>query len=1781
MSLLGDLSNFVGGIFNPNQKKKQPQQPVRTTASPAPRPNPAPMNTPFAVPGARQQTPALNPAVTSPTQPKPSKTPLQTAQGVTDSLADPDTFLNHFNSSSVYDQRTLRSQLESVAGQKDFTAPADISRSQKARAYLDSIDKSGVKASGNVITFGQDLVKGINDTFATPVNSIADTVQQSARRDKVNALVKANPNLSPAAVANAAQSIYKNSIDTTVNVDDPNNIRTGKRSIADFAGKTLGEGADVGLAVANPASGAALWKTAAGSLAKKGIEATGANIAKEYAKLAVGSTLTQTAAATGSDALNGRPVDPQSIATNLLATVGGEAAGVVFDAAGRAFKRSPNGKLTKATPTDIQESVGSTVKNVSDEGLVQWRNQVAAKANGGDVAAKNTLPTIEAEIASRASKAGPTPEGEQTVKAPESVLSDEQRKVYQEAAQSNNETVRSTANELLGNESRTPTTPSPEVPQQTTVPKVLNDADKAQVLAKMEEMRAGGRTGEVVNPETAAAQARTEVATKVAALSDTDFVKQISDRYGLQPATTARLMKQTTKADLFNKLEDNSEFIRGADVPDAAATSILKKAVSAGDKNPTNAALKNNITEQRLAAETAPTDTVTPQTEAPRVSSAAPAVNDSPLGNIVKDHYADPSKKVDFEDAIRLGESVAAETDKAFKAIGSDTATVFAKVQELARELSNAKITPGKVADREVEKLMKEFGLTDAEIGVMKNVSQEMSVIRDRAKASGRKVDGGDLGRLYLPQRDVTRGESMGSLLDGFVSERPGNEIRRTNAIELKNLDYSSSTVGSYITRYADKRAAQVQNIAKSLEGTYGSKDVPMDPTIVHRTANEIANVQDRINGSKKRAFGTTTNRVNSSAEFSKIGKGLGLEQTVVTAKPGHELEIGNRVNGVQINNVPAGDYMGLNQYRDAGAYTSSQAEAHAGDRSGFVDAVQERLRTGYDLPEEKRQAFIDALEPYRDDLLNEGNISDELFAGRVQRIYEKAANEQFIHKSMTTDIKDARLNRDISDLANQHLRGGTIKDSVGSQAVRAINMTRNSAFRKLNVSSAMNELSDLPSFVNTFGITNMQWKPDFSTLERYAQSGVDPASQPFLRELAEAGGNAGKVRAAVTKALKTANDATNFYHAVEHYKAAVALSTAEKVAKDEGLTGDALTARVLDDYRKVALPVDNFSRTFVDHAPLLTQYLGWQLRNTAKEAKQLTGQFDAGILRNKSVMGRVARNAYANIPAKTVLWLGMNGLKATPLITALGLTDFTGMSGGDFSGIDEKDKNQLDGFVNWAGNTFTFASLPADMYDEWRISQLNEEHKNDDYNPYAKHNATDAFGQALLSNSIPGYGQISKTQKAADEQNRGFTQSGASSTSPVTGQQTNDGRVKYATGSDPFSTAQGLIFGNGSTGAGRQYSGDESAIQQVTEGKNPLEAGLNSLKTDGSVNNIVQGATGKGTRDYQSPLSSSTIDGGYNKAARDDYSEAEAKYGKGSAKAKSVLDGWVSLGRKYNSVLKDFQKNDPGGYSAWQKSMGDDVISPEKWDIYQSHPEVFQFAKSQKALENRDLGRPIDPIFKLNNTAQIKDILFLRSAATGDDKERREILKATAPWYNQFTKDQSDYYDKLESNGSGGGGSDKSSDRVKAYNTLGKNEPQQPDLVKQYYQVKNDKGDDAAKAFYKANGDALSGAFDSYKQSQFDWTNKRRALEGHDPLDYDTFTNSSYGFKADAGSSSSKSGSGYSKNPAYLDGSGSIYRASTKGPAKPKGPKTTMKKASAAVKHTRAKSTSPFHITI
>lgn len=1195
----------------------------------------------------------------------------------------------------------------------------------------------------------------------------------------------------------------------------------------------------------------------------------------------------------------------------------------------------------------------------------------------------------------------------------------------------------------------------------------LDKAGYKQVDAIPDERFAAPTPAEVLQP--AAGTVRTsstkavgdlmpDLAARRAAAQSIDPTQELATKYGLKPETVTRLQNQygVEKANNIIARSSDATNIRSMD---AFVVSEAKKAY--GTPNtvktvPNEPPVQNAMTAEELASLDATAPGVAPRVDLPvaapvknttpvvePIIQPTPKINDAPpsnLGKIAQSFYdgKQGNQKIGFKDLERLGQTISKQVDADLQAAGTTFSDVARIVQEGARN-----------GVKNLDEI-----LPPEHAAILRNAQEEMNYIRRRASTGKKEVGAGDLGEMYLPQQKA--GERTSTLFEDFRATKPGNENTRKNAIELEDLDYSPDVIGQYITRYGDTKLYREERLARALAKR--NEGVPEDQ--LAEATQDLIRMQDQVNTIKTKigAFGfgirSQTDEagkvVDTAGELSKIGMKLGHGLDVITDAP-KGLTNGDRINSVATDGIPLGDRLGLNQYRDAESYASKQFVDSGGDRNTLATMVGERLQKQYNLlPEDIEYAVqgISRIAP---------TVPDEVVLARVTSTYRNAAKQQLMEELQHVDIQNPKLRKDVSTLTNQILREGSLEAEAGEKITRTILTAQNALFRKLNVSSALNELSDLNSFISVYG-KNIKLVPDFKAAREFGLGDIDAAIEPYIKQ-AEAG-------TPIRNIIKGINNSTNLYKFIEHYKAGVVATTARDFYSKQGLQGDALTAKVLDDYRTLALPVDAFTKTVLDNAPLYTQYMTWGLRNLQKEGKLATGKIDAGILSDKTTMERIARNAYANLPAKTVFWLSSNALKGTGILTAFGLTDFTGMTNQDYSGIAEEDKSWFDRTTQFTNSSTTLSMLNS-IIQSFEKEGLKQKYADADYNPY-ENNELD---KDIIAKYTPQF--IKNISGASDLQEKGYSENKA-------------GRVQYEAPTDWWNTTKSFVFGKGQTDNARDYSGRESFGGRILNGDNPIEAIVN------------MGAEQLGIKE-----------GDYNRPLTEEYSDQYKALDDGART--ELLKG----GRQYNKYLDDLKKGNKEAYDNYISALDGNHVDPEYWRSVTADGklETFNMMRNRKKQAAKDLGKAYDPLYDLTDE-QAKSVLQQKSAPTGDDLALRNALYKEQ-WYQDYMDKVKGYYDSKTETDSEFTQTQRVrdwydlNDQYNGLRTTTTDDGKEPEWAKAFPLVYQQKlitdqygfGSEEGTAWFKANADAYAGEKELYDQENLNLINKMRAIEGYPPM--------------------------------------------------------------------------------
>lgn len=230
-----------------------------------------------------------------------------------------------------------------------------------------------------------------------------------------------------------------------------------------------------------------------------------------------------------------------------------------------------------------------------------------------------------------------------------------------------------------------------------------------------------------------------------------------------------------------------------------------------------------------------------------------------------------------------------------------------------------------------------------------------------------------------------------------------------------------------------------------------------------------------------------------------------------------------------------------------------------------------------------------------------------------------------------------------------------------------------------------------------------------------------------------------------------------------------------------------------------------------------------------------------------------------------------------------------------------------------------------------------------------------------------------------------------------------------------------------------------------------------------------------------------------------------------------------------YIKRSQDYVKNNPADaddYYAFNNPTMDrktnrkvsKLVTPERWNIVLQNTErggkLLDFLKSESKIASKEIKVPYrlrtpDPIYNDKYKDIAKTVLELRSRPEGDQLETEERLKATNPLVAKYFKDYYKYLDDFVVSES----TKKNSKRVESYFDI--KSAEQPKLVKQYFALR-DKNEDEAKAFQKANSDALDKQFDQYADARLKVINAKRKIEGYPPITKEEFNNVTFGYESD-----------------------------------------------------------------
>lgn len=1003
----------------------------------------------------------------------------------------------------------------------------------------------------------------------------------------------------------------------------------------------------------------------------------------------------------------------------------------------------------------------------------------------------------------------------------------------------------------------------------------------------------------------------------------------------------------------------------------------------------------------------------------------------------------------------------------------------------------------------------------DSKAGITPELSPQYQALYDSIKPlldRLRKESGVETGETpyYLPRRTVGGEEiQMGNtLVDALDAEIFGSQYTRTGALGIDDIDHTPEALGSYATQTLSekyRRAMAADDLVRAAE----ERGAPITPEQAH----DALDIQDQLvsdfTDAAKKGKEATHDTVS---ELNKLGKAEGIEPTpnhfvarLMDQSPQHMMEKA----GVWEN--------GFKQYDQA-----------YGNGNIFIEMITEKKVPDAQFGDALRQSIMNQMPGASEDIVNRTIASTIRIMDRkeiapknanelVIRAFRTVAKDEMLKLGKTTKFTDTKMSKVISEQINDRVLKDIHRNNLAQGVDNFLTERINVSLRGGNIVSAAFETGDFFNIVSNYGIKDLKntkiglgkinGDPLFYS-HKYGQGNVQfaasdmPTVQGFEKIWSDPSAS---MVSKVWQSYRSTENKLLLFRYVEQHKTEMFFRTAEKFYKDKGYEGSKLVDAVMDDFNKTMLPhnIATANRIVGKFPKVVTQYMNWGLQATKRLGRTLSGTNTSGKFKDMTRGGRIAYGAASELLPK----VAVAALLGVPLMQILGMRDFTGATSGDFTGIEEDEKTFLDEVVTalsispamGVGGKFYFANRRNQEADQLAA-------KGEEYG--AERRAEDkplAVAQDTAMMVVPFRTQFKKTRDMAESVDRGSFEN-------------RDGRVQSETPTNGAEILTGLIAGKNYTQKMREYMDNPNAVT-VLKGKAKPQDLLTHNET---VSNVAQAIKLKNPRDYHRPLSASikNKDGtiavkGYSDMAKDAHAAAVKKHGVNSKQAREVLSEWTANGREYNRVTDDLKKKDPAAYETWIKAKDDDVLTPEKWRIYNGNRNVFAFEKKRKALEKRDLGRAIDPIYELPDN-HANEILQERSSYTGEDMKLRALLWKKDWYADKFKVAEAKYFESFD------GKRDDSSKgaRVQEWNKLSEAAfSPKTGVITKYplvaqYEAEVDKFDnynsqerkDFTKSWYNNHGEAYTKQKEDYDNERFNLVNKMRKIENVGELTFDDF---------------------------------------------------------------------------
>lgn len=1227
---------------------------------------------------------------------------------------------------------------------------------------------------------------------------------------------------------------------------------------------------------------------------------------------------------------------------------------------------------------------------------------------------------------------------------------------------------------------------------------------------------------------------------------------------GMNPETAIRLMKEHG-ANKFRIMLDDSGNLNGAKNPDALATHALKQIpdgnVKIGGTATNDTVISDLLAKRKDAMANGQSDYTYAYEQ--QLKDLGHDVN-TPQDTPPIEAYDMPAPKT----APSVAEQVTADAAKAYKAEQKRWAQIDKQLEQMGHN-------PTEVRQKITAAARGEYQPTKSDLEAFQMVQGELDAARQDLAGNGVNFDGTI--EHYRPEQAVG---TVKTAADQYTREdfmNFGYANSRKYANDLENIDYSANPEIDYTFKARNRDLVLKSAIARAAEkdGRTVTKES------VEQAAKDTIELQDTIKDHAAKSGKVIQH--DTLGRLNQIGANEGYTLTTNTTRAG--------VMAQEPKNIleRAGVYdSGFQQYVNADGYAAELMRMT--DEAGSDVSATLPQAIGKAFPEGDASS-IENIVGWAQWRLEKATTQEQKQA-IVSATFRTAAKSELQRLGKTTIFADRKTAKVVNEQMNHILLNDAYQRNAAEKLDRFISHRINESLRGGNVLSALFEAGDFFNILSDFGGKNIgKSKIGFGKIDgdyygmskRYGKGDIHFLSPEMSKEAGKLDEIWSDPRTTVGQKLyrsaQNVRDKSLLFGYVEKWKTELFLRQADAFYRAKGLSGKKLVDTVNAHYDKTMLPSTalTINRLISKLPSSLTQYLAWGINSTKRLGRTIGGNNEFGKYADMSRTGRIARGVVTEIAPK-VLTASVLGI---PMTQILGGRDFTGMSSGDYSGINQEDKNAIDAAVNLAGISPAMGML-INYYNGYRVNEIAG------LNGEAQSNwALSATGKNA-SMLIPYFSQAKKVADVVQGQQQGYFTS-------------RDGRV--TTEALPMGEAiQGAILGKNYTQTMRDYN-DNPNIISVANGKASF---VDLLTHNETVDNVNKALGGKTARDYTRPL---------NKQYSEEFKKAE------QGARRELLKG----GRQFNEYLDNLRQNHPDFYRDYLGTMDGDQVKPEFFKTIaptkdgQVDLTIFKTMGDRKRQLKKDFGTPYNPMWDLEGD-QAKQVLLYKSAPTGDNIALRNALNKEQ-WYKDFKAKQDAYFDANPKSEDGEGF--KQTQRVKEWNALdtelgayyyqkGDEKPAWADKYPLVYELKQyEFGSPESKAFFKANYDAWKAQSDAFDRDRLETINKMRKIEGYPPMSMDAYkqVNNVVDTEGDGKSSSSKESnkgdydkngnwryygrrgysSGGSSTPDRTGVADTIDNLSSKntGIKAPKINYGTMKNPTKVVKTKRAKGTSSIRINI